>query len=404
MDNKELDVLEKPRKRKKKKSTRRSRRKRAIIMFSIEAVLLLFVVGGIWGYFYLQDRFKNIQDSSFNEDEVNTNQGVSENLKGYTNIALFGIDSRGSEFDEATHSDTIMIASINNETGQVKLVSIYRDTLLQMTDTDGEVAYRKANAAYNNGGATEAINMLNTNLDLDIKDYAIVNFSGLATIIDALGGIDINVSYDEVYDYYGINGYLTETREITGIECPDVTDYGLVHLNGLQATAYCRLRYLTFTAEDGTKYHDDYGRTQRQRYVLSKVAEKAKKASVSQLTDILNAVLPANESADKMFETSLSFDEIKSMLARALKYELADTSGFPTYVESGEYPAFESQKSVVVPKGLEYNVKLLHEFLFDDTDYTPTSTVTEISNYLTKKTGVQPETETVEESDTSTEE
>src|SRR5574344_1439724 len=190
------------------------------------------------------DYEKNVQDKDYDKDKVVQNEGLSDSIETYRNIALFGIDSRGSEFDDSTHSDSIIIVSINNKTGDVKMASIYRDTMLKITDGSGNVSYTKANAGFFKGGPECAVSMLNSNLDLNITDYAVVNFTGLTKIIDALGGIDVDLSNEEqVY----VNGYLTETREITGLQAPDVPHAGEVHLSGLQATAYCRIRYVSFT-------------------------------------------------------------------------------------------------------------------------------------------------------------
>ena len=245
------------------------------------------------------DYVEKVQDTDYDEEKVVINEGLSENIETYRNIALFGIDPRGSEFDDSAHSDTIIIVSINNKTGQVKMASVYRDTMLKIVDDDGDVSYTKANAAFFKGGPECAVNMLNTNLDLNITDYAVVNFTGLAKIIDALGGIDVTITPEEM-TY--VNGYLTETRKITGMDAPDITHSGDIHLSGLQATAYCRIRYVSFYDEDGTKYSNDMGRTARQRSVIKKLVEKAKKAGVSQLLQIADSVLNYNTEDEKLLE------------------------------------------------------------------------------------------------------
>jgi LCP family protein required for cell wall assembly len=327
------------------------------------------------------DYEKNVQDTSYNKENVKQNEGLTDNIETYRNIALFGIDSRGSEFDDSTHSDTIIIVSINNKTGEVKMASVYRDTMLKIVDEDGDISYTKANAAFFKGGPECAINMLNTNLDLNITDYAVVNFTGLTKIIDALGGVDVNITEDE--QYY-INGYLTETRKITGLDTPDVSASGNVHLTGLQATAYCRIRYVTFYDEDGTSYYYDMGRTARQRLIIKKVVEKAKSAGVSQVLDIANSILHYNTEDEKIITTSLSFDEVMDLIPTLINFTLSDSTGFPFTCDT---PTINGA-SMVVAQGLEYNVEKLHQFLFEAEDYETTDTVKTISDYLINYTGI----------------
>lgn len=324
---------------------------------------------------------EKVMDKDFDKEKVQENEGLDEKKKeGYTNIALFGIDSRGAEFDLATHSDTIMVVSINNATGEVRLASVYRDTMLEVADQNGNTSYTKSNAAFFKGGAEGAINMLNINLDLDITDYAVVNFSGLIKIIDALGGIDTTITESErVY----INGYMTETRLITGADSPDLTVSGQVHLTGLQATAYCRIRATAYYAPDGREYHYDLGRTARQRFVLEQLLAKAKAAGTSQLMDIANSILNYNSANERILMTSLTFDEIMDLIPTVLDMNLTKNTGFPFTLST---PTIDGV-SYVIANGLEYNVSKLHEFLFDEKTYEPTQAVKAISDYIINYTG-----------------
>ena len=221
-----------------------------------------------------EEKFQNVYDDGFKREEIVKNDELDTSiLDKYLNIALFGLDSRDQSLDQ-TNSDTIMIVSIDRDSKEVKLVSVYRDSYQKIYGKNGS-RYNKINSAYASGGAETAINTLNQNFDLDIQDYVAVNFNGIATIIDLLGGIDVNITEEE---RFYINGYLTETRKITGLDASDVYESGYVHLNGLQATAYCRIRYTAVYMEDGTVYNNDFGRTARQRIVLTQVIQKAKNA------------------------------------------------------------------------------------------------------------------------------
>ena len=307
---------------------------------------------------------------------------MKKKLHGYTNIALFGLDSREGEFEKDTHSDSIIIVSINNDTGNVKMASIYRDTMFKIRKENGESYYSKANEGFFVGGAEGAVNMLNTNLDLNITDYVVVNFSGLANIIDALGGIDLTISDDE--QFY-INGYLVETRKVTGMDSPDVATSGAVHLNGLQATAYCRNRYSTFTDENGEEYNNDLGRTARQRHVLKLLVAKAKSAGSDKLIKIAKMILNSNTDEETFIKTSLDFDEIMDMIPTAIEFNLTDNTGFPYTLEMPDIKG----KSMVVAAGLTYNVEKLHDFLFEGQIYSPSTTVQDIDDAIQELSGVE---------------
>ncbi|MCI7099420.1 MAG: LCP family protein [Lachnospiraceae bacterium] len=330
----------------------------------------------------VQDDYeKKVMDGEFDENQVEVNRYVAKKLTGYTNIALFGLDSRNAEMNIGTHSDSIMVVSINNDTNAVRISSVYRDTMLKVTNPKGEVAYTKANQGFFRGGAEGALSMLNTNLDLNITDYVTINFSGLTEIIDSLGGLDIRITQQE--KKY-INFYLIETRKITGMKCEDVQEYGDVHLNGLQATAFCRIRYTPFYDGEGNKYSDDLGRTARQRFIISEIVEKIKKAGVSEALSLAQSVMDKNSKGTPFIKSSLSYDDIMDLIPTMIDYNIEDTTGFPFTLDT---PTVHGE-SMVVAQGLSYNVQKLHEFLFDEKDYQVSDEVEEISNYIMDYTGL----------------
>ena len=181
-------------------------------------------------------------------DKLSINDGYEYDETGYLNVALFGLDTRENDEEMGSRSDTIIIASLNRETKEVKMSSVYRDTYLQMDDR----SYNKANAAYSFGEEEEAVAMLNRNLDMDIDHYITVDFSALVDVIDALDGIDVEVTEEEI-PY--LNNYSVEIIKNTGVDTWAVTEPGYQHLTGVQATAYARIRYT-----EG----DDFRRTERQ--------------------------------------------------------------------------------------------------------------------------------------------
>ena len=348
---------------------RAKKRKGKIIAFVFELLLLCIIV--VFGYSV--SKLQKINYNPIAKENILINDVKSDEIKGYTNIALFGVDARDKEPESLikdAHSDAIIIASINNKTKDVKLISVYRDTCLLSTvpSSSGSDIYRKATETYYFGGPEAAINMLNTNLDMDITDYVTVNFEALIETIDLLGGIDLEI--DENEQFY-INGYMTETCEITGRPYEELTEVGNVHLTGLQATAFCRIRY---------GGGDDYKRTERQREVLSLMFEKAKKMDVIKLNKLIETVFP-------MISTSLSSSELISMASSVMSYNLVDTTGFPFDKKTKTI----SEGDCVFAVSLESNVEKLHEYMFGDTDYKVSDTVNNISNVLINKTGFYPE-------------
>ncbi|NLL92781.1 MAG: hypothetical protein GX225_01345 [Clostridiales bacterium] len=332
------------------------------------------------------DDYGNILDSNFDRDNMNANEGVDlDTLDGYTNIALFGLDSRYGELEQGVRSDTIIIVSINKETKEIKMCSVYRDNWVRVLHPDGSAAYSKINSAYAYGGPSAAVKTLNTNFDLNIKDYASVNFYGLATIIDMLGGIDVKITSTEKY---WINQYLTETRKVTGMYSPDVASYGYVHLDGLQATAYCRIRKTTFFDEDGKAINDDFGRTARQRFVITQLVSKAKSAGVSKIMELTEEIFHGDE---EIIKTSIPYDDLLDLIPVMMDFSIAGNQGFPTTYDCPD-KSYTNGDSAVVAQGFTYNVKKMHQFLFGDYGYTPSEVVQGISESIMSITHVEERT------------
>ena len=353
---------------------KKAKKRRRIIFLLIELIALLGLVGVVW---FVQ-KGTSIQKIKINEEDIVINEEVAakfaadETLKGYRNIALFGVDARDKSLGKGNRSDTIIIASINQDTGDVRLCSVFRDTYLNL----GNDSYNKCNAAYAKGGPEQAINMLNMNLDLNITDYVTVGFTGLAKIIDALGGVTIDVKESEIVhlNNYQIsmvgksddneNFYATEGKDYTAVKNP-----GPQRLNGLQATAYCRIRYVG----------NDFVRAERQRNVINECLGVAKQASVGELASAYDGV-------KDYISTSLDSDEIVALLGSVGKYNIVASDGFP-FESNRDTGRVGSKGSCVIPVNLEENVVLLHEFLFDDEEYTPSEMVKNCSNKVSSDTG-----------------
>lgn len=338
-------------------SYKKYKRRKAI--FIVEIIFLILISAIAFFYIQIQRKLNSIQIETVDNKQLEVNEAVEtdEIIKGYTNIALFGVDSREGDLTR-TNTDTMIIASINNDTKVVKLVSVYRDTLMYI----GGDMYRKANAAYANGGPEWAMSMFNTNLDLDIKNFVTVDFNAMVEVIDLLGGLEITVDGDERIH---INNYCVETSKVTGKTYESLPGAGTYTMNGVQAVSYSRIR---FTAGN------DFKRTQRQREVIAKMIEKAKKADFSTLNKIMDVVFP-------MIKTNLTKSEILSMGMSMLSYELGETTGFPFTHKTDA----DGDDEIAVT--LESNVDQLHTFLFEDEEYEPSKTVKERSQYLIERTG-----------------
>lgn len=364
--------LQKKLTREERRQLRKRKRRKRIIVLIIELIVLAVLGVVAYGMFKLDKLDFNILDQS--------RLDVYKDTGPYTNIALFGLDSRDGELEGGVQSDTIMIASINNETSDVKLVSVYRDTLLQQADG----TYEKANSAYNTGGVEDAISLLNRNLDLDIQNYVSVNFNALVDVIDLLGGVEIDMTAEEAF---WCNGYASETAQVTGKEMTQIEETaGTQLLDGVHAVGYARIRYT-----DG----NDFKRTERQRIVLEKVMEKAKSAGFSTLNKIVDEVFP-------QISTSFSSTDLLGFAANALNYNIVDTSGFPFEVTTSEN-VLNHSGSYVVPIDFSSNVSRLHEYLFGEKDYTPSETVQQIDNDIVYLTGVDAGTAAVQSDFTESE-
>lgn len=363
--------------RKKGKSSaaaaRRAKKKqKRIILFIVEILVLAVLVAVL----YTVLKTENIQKITVDEDNITTelNENVVNNeaLKGYHNIALFGVDSREGGLGKGTRSDSIIIASINEDTGDIKLCSVYRDTYLNLSND----SYNKCNSAYAKGGPEQAIIMLNMNLDLNITDYVTIGFDGLIDVVNALGGVYVDVSEAEIQhlNNYQISmvGTTSDGQVFTATEGKDyiaVKNAGYQKLNGLQATAYCRIRHVG----------DDFERAERQREVLASVMDQAKQASVADLNKILDKVLPH-------VATSLDVDEMVAMLSDVTKYSIAGSDGFP-FASNRATGKVGGKGSCVIPNNLAQNVVMLHEFLFNEPDYTVSKQVQSYSDKIASDTG-----------------
>lgn len=349
-------------KRNRQKQKKKKKHKRLLIFLLILLLILspflwfLYKLGGMNEGISLHD-VKNAISKEVQQD------AQTGKMAGYTNIALFGVDSTNESLDSGNNrSDVMIIASISKLSGDVKLISVYRDTYLDI----GNGNYQKANAAYAFGGPEQAVQMLNTNFDLNITDYVTIGFDGVASLIDAVGGVDIDVHEDEIEH---LNNYQSTMAQELGMEYVPVTQAGTQTLTGLQATAYCRIRY----TEGG-----DFQRTNRQKEVLTKAVDKLKKSGPVTMMNVANSMM-------SKIKTSLNPAEMAALAAQAFRFNVVEEGGVPT--EDMRTVGYIGDQSCVIPITLSSNVTWLHEDLFGDTGYTPSQTVQAISSQISAVTG-----------------
>ena len=350
------------------------RRKRIIKFIVAECFALAF----IFCYAFVARTWSLVQrDEGFSVAEVKNEELATETLEkmeGYWTVAVFGVDSRGSNTGKGANADVNMLFNINRDTGEIRIVSVFRDSYL---NTDDKGSYNKINQAYFVGGPNQAVKALNKNLDLDIQEYVTFNWKAVADAINILGGIDMEISKAE-FSY--INSFITETQKVTGIPTTQLKSAGMNHLDGVQAVAYGRLRLMD----------TDFARTERQRKVIQAAFDKAKKADFSVLNNIIVTVAP-------LVSTNIDTMDLVRMAQDISKYHIGETGGFPFARGDAN---MGRKGACVVPTTLESNVKELHRFLFDDENYTPTEQVKQISAKIISDTGLSKEGQFVYHADT----
>lgn len=347
----------KPSARKISKQARRRKKRRRILIGEISVLAVLLLVVFLWSKYNKINRLE-IEGG----ENLELSEDTLQKMEKYTTIAVFGVDARDNKsLGKGTLADVSMICNINNETGEIRIVSVYRDSYL---DVNGKEKFNKINAAYALGGPSQAVAALNRNLDMNIQDFVTLNWKGVADAINILGGVDLEVTEREFRD---INGLITETVETTGVGSVHLKAPGYQHLDGIQAVAYTRIR----------KIDTDYKRTERQREVLGLLMQKAKTADIGTLLRLVDIIFP-------QVMTSLSNTEIISLAKDISKYHIGETAGFP----------FDKNEKImgkagdcVIPLGLAQNVSQLHKFLYENEEYQVSNTVLRLDQLIKDATG-----------------
>lgn len=367
-----------------KKSRKYKKMRRRKIIFGIEITVLLILSGILFVYAWINRSMDKMNQDTLDSSQIQINSEVKANtdlsqMSGTQVIALVGVDARGvegSELAETMNSDTIILCCIDHDKQEIRMVSIMRDTWMNMAKyTDEYYEFDKANSAYNRGGPESMLSMLNTNLDFALTDYVTVNFKALADAIDVLGGLDIEMTNAECVH---ANNYNREVSEAQGVEYEAIPydedlgdDYSEVrHVSGALATSYARIRY---------GGGDDAKRTSRQRIVINLMVQKLKQ-NPTKIPEILDKVM-GNVS------TSLTKNEILELGMHAVTYTMGTSYAYPFQLCYGENVVNALGEDVVIPVTLEFNVRELHEYLYPGLSYEPSAAVTEYSDYIARKSG-----------------
>lgn len=333
------------------------------IFLIILLVLVIIIVGlGVAGYTFVNGKIGKMQKENIDTTAVGINEETKQELKGYRNIALLGIDSRADDYGLGNRSDCMMIASINQETNEIKLISVYRDTYVYVME-NGTKRLDKITHAYSYGGAQNTLKSLNEAMDLNITEFVTVNFDAVIAAVDSLGGVYIDIDESEI-KY--VNDYIDATSESSGVKSSHITHSGRQKLDGVQAVSYTRVRYTA---------GGDYKRTERMRTVVEAMLSKAKTLNVGQLNSFADTILPK-------IRTNISTSEIWGLIPKLASFKVTESIGWP-YDTKG----ITLDRWYGVPVTLQNNVERLHKEAFEQEDYEASDTVKEMSAAIVKKTG-----------------
>ena len=328
----------------------------------IAIVLLLIAVVAGGGFLLMNSMLTKVSDLDLDKSDLGIDPVVAEQMSGYRNIALLGVDARDMSDYDNCRTDAIIIVSIDKENNEIRQLSVYRDTYLYI---DEQYGYNKITNVHSNAGTAATIRTLNKNMDMNIEEVALVNWKVVADTVDGLGGIEVDVLESEISE---MNKYIPDTAANIGGSADLITAPGLQTLNGNQAVTYARIR------KDSAQ--GDYRRNERMKIVLSATIDKAKHTNPVKLNKIANTVLP-------QIKTNMTNTDMMSAMMSLVTNESTGNAGWPFTVTGWSSNAWYG-----VPDTLKSNVEELHEQYFGQPGYTVTDTVEEISKNISYKTGI----------------
>ena len=325
-------------------------------------ILLVILFIAFVGYFYAVTSHFDRVDTSKSNFAIDSQ--VASDLKGYRNIAILGVDARANESYDGSRTDAIIIMSIKKSNGDIKLISVMRDSYLKMNE-NGVLKLDKITHAHAYGGGVDTCAALNRSLDLNISEYIIFNWKAVADTVNALGGVTVDVKSNEISD---LNKYGKETAENVGGTYTRITKTGKQTIDGVQAATYCRIRKTS---------GGDTGRANRYKKIMSAVMKKA-----------MTSPLKMNVLAEKVFpeiRTNMTQTEMLTAVLRSPGYDIKKNISWPKSYWGG----ILNGVWYAVPTTLSSNVTWLHSKAFDQTSYTPSTTCAAISNEIINSTGIR---------------
>lgn len=363
---KETSEKRKPHQKKKSKIKTDGGKKKKRIWPKVLVVLLVLIgVCAAGAYYFIDTQLSKFDYVETDYEEFGIDEGVAEKLDGYRNIAILGTDERQGESEDTARTDAIIIATVNESTGDITLTSIMRDSYLLMDSRYGESILDKATHAHAFGGPVNTCKMLNQSLDLNISEFLVMDWVSVADTVDALGGITIDVQENELAD---LNKWGPETASNTGREWTEITSTGEQRLDGVQAATYCRIRKTS---------GGDPGRTERMKKVVMAVLAEAK-SHPTKITSVTDSVLPE-------IRTNMNTSAFTSLIPKLLDFNISKSVGYPFNYWGG---IMDDGIWYAVPTTLEENNARLHEEVFGDTDYQMSNKAAEINQKIINETGI----------------
>lgn len=363
---KETSEKRKPHQKKKSKIKTDDGKKKKRIWPKVLVVLLVLIgVCAAGAYYFIDTQLSKFDYVETDYEEFGIDEGVAEKLDGYRNIAILGTDERQGESEDTARTDAIIIATVNESTGDITLTSIMRDSYLLMDSRYGESILDKATHAHAFGGPVNTCKMLNQSLDLNISEFLVMDWVSVADTVDALGGITIDVQENELAD---LNKWGPETAANTGREWTEITSTGEQRLDGVQAATYCRIRKTS---------GGDPGRTERMKKVVMAVLAEAK-SHPTKITSVTDSVLPE-------IRTNMNTSAFTSLIPKLLDFNISKSVGYPFNYWGG---IMDDGIWYAVPTTLEENNARLHEEVFGDTDYQMSNKAAEINQKIINETGI----------------
>ncbi|MGI6722043.1 MAG: LCP family protein [Anaerovoracaceae bacterium] len=289
---------------------KKKRNRRKTILIVVISLLVILACIGAGFLIYLHSLTGKIEQDDTDLADFDINDRVAKELDGYRDIAILGVDARKQESIKGSRSDAIIVARINEKTGRIQLISVMRDSYLQIEGEDGSKGLDKITHAHAYGGAIDTCKSLNRNLDLNISEYLVFNWKAVADLVDKVGGVTVDIDYDEIYD---MNQYGYESAEnVDGTYTP-IYQTGKTKLNGAAAVTYCRIR---------KNSGGDPGRGSRYKEVMGQLLKKARNMDPSDLNDTANKILPE-------LRTNMKKTAVLSMMSNMSSYKIGASYGWP---------------------------------------------------------------------------